>query len=93
MLTGFPATTLSFFVTSFISLFVIVDPTGNILPFLALCSGLAPGTARAMAGRACLFGFLILPHPGLTRYLYCHCIMFMSYFCSDSPEPSAPAQY
>ena len=60
MLTGFPATTLSFFVTSFISLFVIVDPTGNILPFLALCSGLAPGTARALAWRACLYGFVIL---------------------------------
>ena len=60
MLAGFPETTLSFFVTSFISLFVIVDPTGNIFPYLALSAGVAPGKARALAGRACLFGFLIL---------------------------------
>ena len=60
MLASFPDTTLSFFVTSFISLFVIVDPTGNIFPYLALSAGVAPGKARALAGRACLFGFLIL---------------------------------
>ncbi len=60
MLTGFPDTTLSFFITSFISLFVIIDPTGNIFPFLALSSRVAPGKARALAGRACLFAFVIL---------------------------------
>jgi MarC family membrane protein len=60
MLNGFPDTTLSFFITSFISLFVIIDPTGNIFPFLALSSGVGPGKARALAGRACLFAFIIL---------------------------------
>jgi multiple antibiotic resistance protein len=60
MLTGFPDTTLSFFITSFISLFVIIDPTGNIFPFLALSSGLDQGQARALAGRACLIAFVIL---------------------------------
>jgi multiple antibiotic resistance protein len=60
MLAGFLNTTLSFFITSFISLFVIVDPTGNIFPFLALSSGVGPGKARALAGRACLFAFVIL---------------------------------
>jgi multiple antibiotic resistance protein len=60
MLTGFPDTTLAFFITSFISLFVIIDPTGNIFPFLALSSGVGPGQARALAGRACLFAFVIL---------------------------------
>jgi multiple antibiotic resistance protein len=60
MLADFPDTTLAFFVTSFISLFVIVDPTGNIFPYLALSAGVAPGKARALAGRACLFAFLIL---------------------------------
>ncbi len=50
MFTGFPDTTLSFFVTSFISLFVIIDPTGNIFPFLALSSGVGPGKAKALAG-------------------------------------------
>jgi multiple antibiotic resistance protein len=60
MLTGFPDTTLSFFITSLISLFVIIDPTGNIFPFLALSSGVVPGKARALAGRACLLAFIIL---------------------------------
>jgi|WetSurMetagenome_2_1015567.scaffolds.fasta_scaffold189417_2 multiple antibiotic resistance protein len=60
MLAGFPDTTISFFVTSFISLFVIVDPTGNIFSYLTLSAGVAPGKARALAGRACLFAFLIL---------------------------------
>jgi multiple antibiotic resistance protein len=60
MLTGFPDTTLSFFIPSFSSLFVIIDPTGNIFPFLALSSGLDQGQARALAGRACLIAFVIL---------------------------------
>jgi multiple antibiotic resistance protein len=60
MLAGFPDTTLSFFITSFISLFVIIDPTGNIFPFLALSAGVGPGKTRALAGRACLFAFIIL---------------------------------
>jgi multiple antibiotic resistance protein len=60
MLAGFPDTTLSFVITSFISLFVIIDPTGNIFPFLALSSGVTPGQARALAGRSCLFAFVIL---------------------------------
>lgn len=60
MLPGFPDTTLAFFITSFISLFVIVDPTGNIFPYLALSAGVGPGKARALAGRACLYGFFIL---------------------------------
>jgi multiple antibiotic resistance protein len=60
MLAGFADTTLAFFITSFISLFVIVDPTGNIFPYLALSAGVGPGKARALAGRACLCGFFIL---------------------------------
>jgi multiple antibiotic resistance protein len=60
MLAGFPENTLSFFITSLISLFVIIDPTGNIFPFLALSSGIGPGQARSLAGRACLFAFVIL---------------------------------
>jgi len=60
MLNGFPDTTLSFFITSIVSLFVIVDPTGNIFPYLSLSTGVAPGQARALAGRACLYSFIIL---------------------------------
>jgi multiple antibiotic resistance protein len=60
MLEGFSDSLLSFFITSLISLFVIVDPTGNIFPFLSLSTGVAPVLPRALAGRACLYGFVIL---------------------------------
>lgn len=60
MLPHFPDSTLSFLITSVISLFVIVDPPGNIFPFLALSAGYPPEKARALAGRACLYAFLIL---------------------------------
>jgi multiple antibiotic resistance protein len=60
MIDGLPDTTLSFFVTSVVSLFVIVDPTGNIFPFLALSAGSAPPVARGLARRACLYSFIIL---------------------------------
>lgn len=49
-----------FFITSLISLFVIIDPTGNILPYLALSGGLSPRDARGLAFRACLYAFIIL---------------------------------
>jgi len=57
---GFDNTTLSFFITSLVSLFVIVDPTGNVFPYLSLSCGVAPGQTRALAGRACLYSFAIL---------------------------------
>ena len=60
MFNGFNNATISFFITSLISLFVIIDPTGNIFPFLALSSGIGPAKARAMAARACLLAFIIL---------------------------------
>jgi multiple antibiotic resistance protein len=49
-----------FFITSLISLFVIIDPPGNVLPFLALAGGLSPRQSRDLALRACLYAFLIL---------------------------------
>lgn len=48
-----------FFITAVISLFVIIDPTGNIFSFLAL----SPATGelrRDLARRSCLYAFLIL---------------------------------
>ncbi|MBM4285119.1 MAG: NAAT family transporter [Deltaproteobacteria bacterium] len=48
------------FVTALVSLWVVVDPTGNIFAFLALSSGCGPAEARALARRACTFSFLIL---------------------------------
>jgi multiple antibiotic resistance protein len=50
----------SFFITSLISLFIIIDPPGNLFPYLALSSDLAPQAARGLAGRACFFSFVIL---------------------------------
>jgi len=60
MLPGFPDSILASFVTSVISLFVIVDPPGNVFPYLALSAGCDPKSARALAWQACLYGFLIL---------------------------------
>ena len=50
----------SFFITSLISLFIIIDPPGNLFPYLALSSDLSPQAARGLAGRACFFSFVIL---------------------------------
>lgn len=50
----------SFFITSLITFFVIIDPPGNLLAFLALASGSPPATARNLAGRACFYSCLIL---------------------------------
>jgi multiple antibiotic resistance protein len=48
------------FITSLVSLLVIVDPPGNIFSFLALSSGCSPDAARALARRACVYAFVIL---------------------------------
>jgi len=48
------------FITSLISLFVVIDPPGNVLPFLALAVGLSPRESRDLALRGCVFAFLIL---------------------------------
>jgi multiple antibiotic resistance protein len=50
----------AFLITSLISLFIIIDPPGNLFPYLALSAGLAPDTARRLAWQACLYAFLIL---------------------------------
>jgi multiple antibiotic resistance protein len=50
----------AFLITSLVSLFIIIDPPGNIFPYLALSAGLAPAPARTLAWQACLTAFLIL---------------------------------
>jgi multiple antibiotic resistance protein len=50
----------AFFITCFISLFVIIDPPGNVFPYLALSAGHSPEAARDLARRACLYSFTIL---------------------------------
>jgi multiple antibiotic resistance protein len=49
----------SFFITALISLFVIIDPSGNVFPYLAL-SATAADASRDLARRACLYSFFIL---------------------------------
>ncbi len=50
----------SFFITSLVSFFVIIDPPGNIFAYLALVSESPPAAARKVAGRACFYSFVIL---------------------------------
>ncbi len=50
---------VSFFITSLVSLFVILDPPGNLFSFLALAPS-EPAAARKAAARACLYSFAIL---------------------------------
>jgi multiple antibiotic resistance protein len=50
----------AFLVTSLISLFIIIDPPGNIFPFLALSAAYTPTAALGLARQACLYAFLIL---------------------------------
>jgi multiple antibiotic resistance protein len=57
---GFLGAHGAFLVTSLISLFIIIDPPGNIFPYLALSAGFAPAAARGLAWQACLYAFLIL---------------------------------
>ncbi|MEJ5331013.1 MAG: MarC family protein [Desulfobaccales bacterium] len=60
MVTEFTSHALHLFITSLVSLWVIVDPPGNILAYLTLSAGLTPEEARTLARRACLFSFLVL---------------------------------
>jgi len=48
------------FITSLVSLFVILDPLGNVFPYLALTAERPPADTRKVAGRACAYSFLIL---------------------------------
>jgi multiple antibiotic resistance protein len=50
----------AFLITSLISLFIIIDPIGNIFPFLALSTAYTPAAARSLGWQACLYAFLIL---------------------------------
>ncbi len=50
----------SLFITSLISFFVILDPLGNVFPYLALASAYPPAAARNLAARACFYSFVIL---------------------------------
>lgn len=52
--------TTALFFTDLVPLLVIIDPLGNVFPYLALSAGHPPEAARALARRACLYAFVIL---------------------------------
>jgi multiple antibiotic resistance protein len=54
------SSTGSFLITSLISLFIIIDPPGNVFPYLALSAAYTPAAARSLAWRACFYAFLVL---------------------------------
>jgi len=55
-----PSHPVALFITSLVSLLVIVDPPGNIFSYLALSSGCSPEASKALARRACLLALAIL---------------------------------
>ncbi len=50
----------AFFITAFVTLFVIIDPVGLTPLFAALTQGETQGHRRGVAARACLIAFFIL---------------------------------
>lgn len=57
---GRGVTELDFYVTAFVTLFVIIDPVGTTPIYLALTQGMARARRRAIAIRACIIGMGIL---------------------------------
>ena len=57
--------TIDFFITAFVTLFVIIDPVGTTPIFVSLTGGMSTDRRRAIARRACILGLLILAAFGL----------------------------
>lgn len=57
--------TLDFYITAFVTLFVIIDPIGLSPIFLALTKGMSPRKRHAVALRACVIGLAVLTLFGL----------------------------
>ncbi|WP_116084159.1 MarC family protein [Tropicimonas sp. IMCC34011] len=53
-------TDLTFFISAFVTLFVVIDPIGMAPVFVALTQGQSAARRRAIAVRACVLAFLIL---------------------------------
>lgn len=54
------AETWTFFLVTFVSIFTMIDPLGNVPVFIALTEGLGPRDVRRVAGRAILTALFIL---------------------------------
>ncbi len=54
------AVDLDFYVTAFVTLFVVIDPIGTTPIFVALTQGMPSAERRAIAIRACIIGLFIL---------------------------------
>lgn len=55
----------SFLITSFVTLFVVIDPLGLVPLFIALTRGMAPDHRRAVGLRACVIAAVLLTLFGL----------------------------
>ena len=62
----------TFFVTSLISLFIIIDPPGNIFAYLTLSGAFSPAASRSLAWQACLYALLILTAVLLVGNVFLH---------------------
>lgn len=60
MMTKIITSEATFFITALISLFVIIDPPGNLFPYLAFSAELPRPAARGLAWRSCFYAFLVL---------------------------------
>jgi len=56
---------LGFVITTFVTLFVVIDPLGLIPLFIALTQGMAPHQRRAIGMRACVIAAILLTLFGL----------------------------
>lgn len=56
---------LGFVITTFVTLFVVIDPLGLIPLFIALTQGMAPQQRRAIGMRACVIAAILLTLFGL----------------------------
>lgn len=56
---------VDFYVTAFVTLFVVIDPIGTTPIFVALTQGMASARRRAIAIRACILGAVLLTAFGL----------------------------
>ena len=55
----------TYLITSFVTLFVVIDPLGLIPLFIALTQGMAPDRRRAVGLRACMIAAVLLTMFGL----------------------------
>lgn len=72
MIQDFWGPSWSFLITSLVSFFVILDPLGNVFPYLALTGKRPFAAARKVAAQACLYSFAVLAAFALVGRIILH---------------------